>query len=726
MKTTTKFNEPMFSCLPGRTGLPILRLWAALLTSASVWMGAFAQAVTIPVTSTADSGSGTLRDALVGAANGDTIDATGVSGTIILTSGELLIDKDVSILGPGPGVLSVNGNATSRVFHVMPGNTVTISNLTVTNGRISGNYPAGIGGGIYNDHATLTVSNCAVSDNFAVTAGGIFNDAADGNATLTILSSTVSGNSAAAAGGVVNYGIRGSATLEINASTISDNSATAYVGGIYNNGAGDGGGGSGSASLTIVNSTVSGNSAGTDCGGILNEGNYSGHGTLVMHGCTVSGNSAGGVAGGIWNKGEFSGNATLEIGNTILNASASENILNSFATVISDGYNLSSDDGGGFLTATGDQINTDPLLGPLQDNGGPTFTHALLPGSPAIDQGTNFNAVAVDQRGLSRTFDNAAIANAIGGDGTDIGSVEAQAISNQPPTAVPGAGAPIHVGNSVNLNGGASFDDNTGSASLQYNWSFFAVPAGNTATLADANTATPSFVPNVVGDYVVQLVVTDNGAPALSSAPAFVTFSSFNQAPTAVATATPALPLVGHVVSLDGAASSDPEHDSLAFSWAVTSRPAGSVAAIINPTQAVASFTPDLPGAYEVSLVVSDFLGAGTPASVSIVATTAAAFAEGQTAAASAIVAALPSGSVTNAGNQNALGGFFTNAMKQLQKGNVAQAIAQLNQAIERTDGYPLRGSLDASGPGRDWITNSGTQLTVYDLLNAALGALQP
>ena len=56
-------------------------------------------------------------------------------------------------------------------------------------------------------------------------------------------------------------------------------------------------------------------------------------------------------------------------------------------TVTSLGYNLSSDDGGGYLTGPGDQINTDPLIGPLQDNGGPTFTHALLPGSPAIDAG---------------------------------------------------------------------------------------------------------------------------------------------------------------------------------------------------------------------------------------------------------------------------------------------------------------------------------------------------
>lgn len=80
--------------------------------------------------------------------------------------------------------------------------------------------------------------------------------------------------------------------------------------------------------------------------------------------------------------------ATLELSNAILNTGISgENTFNDGGTVTSHGYNLSSDDGGGYLTASGDQINTDPLLGPLQDNGGPTFTHALLPGSPAIDTG---------------------------------------------------------------------------------------------------------------------------------------------------------------------------------------------------------------------------------------------------------------------------------------------------------------------------------------------------
>ena len=88
---------------------------------------------------------------------------------------------------------------------------------------------------------------------------------------------------------------------------------------------------------------------------------------MTLSNSTISGNSAD-------QGGSIFGSGALEIGNTVLKVGASgANIFNNGGTVTSHGYNLSSDDGGGFLTAIGDQINTDPLLGPLQDNGGPTL-----------------------------------------------------------------------------------------------------------------------------------------------------------------------------------------------------------------------------------------------------------------------------------------------------------------------------------------------------------------
>jgi hypothetical protein len=115
----------------------------------------------------------------------------------------------------------------------------------------------------------------------------------------------------------------------------------------------------------------------------------------------LTGNSAN-SGGGIYYDFDGSSGGTVILANTVLKTGASgENIYNFGGQVVSQGYNLSNDNGSGFLTGPGDQINTDPVLGPLQDNGGPTFTHALLPGSPAIDAGDpNFTPPPLyDQRG---------------------------------------------------------------------------------------------------------------------------------------------------------------------------------------------------------------------------------------------------------------------------------------------------------------------------------------
>jgi len=329
---------------------PILLLKPSILLLLTLLCAAVASvqivhAATITVMNTSDSGAGSLRQVLADANDGDTIDFdAAVTGTITLSSGELLVNDSITISGPGANILAVDGNAASRVFHIASGKTVTLSGLTITDGT------AGSGGGIYNDNATLTINNSTLSGNSATDVnsggGGIFNN----RATLTINNSTLSGNSAP--------------------------NADRNGGGIYNNGNG------GSATLTINNSTLSGNSTGGNGGGIVNQGPF-GSATLTINNSTLSGNSAGFNGGGIYNNGVF-GSATLTIGDTILNAGG---ISNNSGTVTSLGYNLSSDDGGGFLTNTGDQINTDPMLGALAYYGGPTPTHILLAGSPAINMG---------------------------------------------------------------------------------------------------------------------------------------------------------------------------------------------------------------------------------------------------------------------------------------------------------------------------------------------------
>jgi hypothetical protein len=443
---------------------------------------AMGAAATFTVTKSADAGSGTLRDALAMATNGDTIDfSLPAQATITLTSGQLMVSNSVFISGPGPNNLTVDGNQSNRVFYIAPSSTVLISGLTISNGLVTGSYPAGGGGGIRNDHATLTLSNCVVSGNTAAAGGGILNDGLSGAAVLQILSSTISNNSGSNAGGIYNNGeSSGAATLTITACTLSGNRATSggTGGGIYNDGSH-----SGSAGLQVITSTLSSNAANAYGGGIYNDASL-GRATLAVNASTLSGNSAGQFGGSIMNIGNVTG-AKLDIGDTILQAGGSgQNFYNLGGTVTSHGYNLSSDNGGGFLLAAGDQILADPKLGPLQDNGGPTFTHALLTGSPAIDKGkrdaVSALALNADQRGLARPVDLPTIANASGGDGSDIGAFEFQSATG--PTAPLLTGASILPDGSFQFNftnaAGATFTvfSTTNIASPASSWSALGAP----------------------------------------------------------------------------------------------------------------------------------------------------------------------------------------------------------------------------------------------------------
>src|SRR4029078_13368155 len=248
------------------------------------------QAATITVTNTNDSGPGSLRQALAAANNGDTIQFA-VSGTISLTSGELLVDKNVTISGPGATMLAVDGNATSRVFHIGPGKTVSIFGLTVTNGFTASEN----GGGILKDHAIMTMDSFAVKNSSAEgnRGGGIYNDGSTSSAALTIQNSTINENYAYSAGGAIynDSGNGGSATSTIRNSTIAYNISIHGLpfhggagGGIYNDSSG------GNAILTIVNSTVSENDASSAGGGIYNDAVNGGSATLTITNSTVDGN----------------------------------------------------------------------------------------------------------------------------------------------------------------------------------------------------------------------------------------------------------------------------------------------------------------------------------------------------------------------------------------------------------------------------------------------------
>lgn len=265
--------------------------------NALVWWTAVICAVAVPaygtiiaVTNTNDGGTGSLRHALAIANDGDTI-TFAVTGSIVLTTGELVVNKSVTISGPRAANVIVDGNGSSRVFHIVSDQTVSISDLTVRNGFATAND----GGGIYNDHATLTLNNCTMTANAAGYGGAIYNNGLAGSATLEINNSDIHDNTAAHTGGSIynDGGESGNASLTISNSILNSNSAP-FGGGIYNDGF-DGG----YASLTVNNSTCSNNSA--DFGGCIFNDSSVGNASLTLNDSTLSWNTAHKAGGSVYN-----------------------------------------------------------------------------------------------------------------------------------------------------------------------------------------------------------------------------------------------------------------------------------------------------------------------------------------------------------------------------------------------------------------------------------------
>lgn len=284
-------------------------------SAAGMALSPTAFAATFQVTNNLDSGSGSLRDAIMQAnanPDADTITfSSNVTGTITLTTGSLEIYYPVAIQGPGAGTLTISGgaqvtrpaaysNSVGSVFIIGHGEgggqpprpaapaalpPVTFSGLTITGGA------AAKGGGIYAYYAAVTVDNCVVTNNYAQTSGGGIAVAGD-NSTLTVTNSTISANN--------TYGIGGGITMldysaaTISRSTISNNSAYLVGGGI----------GTQLASITIQQSTITDNSAGGGGGVFVHNDNSN---ALSIVDSTVSGNSAtgtgyyyGGTGGGVY------------------------------------------------------------------------------------------------------------------------------------------------------------------------------------------------------------------------------------------------------------------------------------------------------------------------------------------------------------------------------------------------------------------------------------------
>jgi filamentous hemagglutinin family protein len=403
---------------------------AGINSGSRIDIGAYEATSSYLVTRTNDDNSiGSLRAAVnfanlnlnPAAPNNDTniirFDTSGVFAnpqTINLTNGSLNltnIDRATTITGTGANNLTVSGNNASTVFIINPSVTATLEGLTITKGKGTATFNQG--GGITNN-GNLTVNNSTISDSTSLYyGGGIYSD---GN--LTVNNSTITGNIGIYSGG----GIYAGGNLTVNNSTIDGN--TTYEsdgGGIYSRGnstvnnstiirniSASGGGIGGDGKLTVNNSTITGNSASSRGGGI----DISASGEWTVNNSTISGNKAGTSGGGINADGDLTISNSLVAGNLVTRNSAAQGteiLTESNASFTSGGYNLFGFNGNsgvnlnnGTLAATDivPQAPINQILSPLGNYGGTTKTHALLPGSPAINA-ANPNVTDADQRGFA-------------------------------------------------------------------------------------------------------------------------------------------------------------------------------------------------------------------------------------------------------------------------------------------------------------------------------------
>jgi hypothetical protein len=299
-------------------------------------------------------------------------------------TGDLDILTDLTIRGGGPRRVIVRSGVDDRLFDIHPGVKVSIAGVTIQDGNVDDS-----GGGVRNAGELLTIRQSTITGNFAVGDGGGIHNIG----TMELFKSTVSGNTALNSGG----GLANAKHLSVTNSTISGNRVEAF-------GAEKGGGirNLGSAAIKLRNVTINDNAV----DGEVPEG------------------------GAIANEPGGSVELTMTI---VAHSLTSENCL---GTMTSLGHNLDSGTSCGFMRP-GDLSNTDPRLGSLANNQGPTDTHALLSGSPAIDVGTNVDCPNMDQRGVARPQDGDGDAIAI----CDIGAFEAQFLGWVPIWSTPTAAA---------------------------------------------------------------------------------------------------------------------------------------------------------------------------------------------------------------------------------------------------------------------------------------------
>jgi hypothetical protein len=427
----------------GASGSAINNLGNLTVTNATFssntagWGGAIANSLSLTVTGCTFTENTATSASATGLGGGAIHSNT--SGTASISNSTFTGNDETGGSGGGGAVRNRGGtmNITNSTFSnnsaVEDGGAVQNNSvMTITGCIISGNTTtgAGAGGGGLRNESQLTLVNTIVTGNSAPRhGGGIYHGADEAGDFLHVIDSTISNNTANTERNATGYGggiyVEGNPAT-VTRSTISGNTVLLTLTPNENSRA-DGGGIWSAGMLTMDSSTVSGNHAGVAFGGVRVPHNGS---DSTITSSTIVNNSAASFGGGLGKDYCNLGCRNLSIGNTIIanNTAPSDSDLSNRHggtgnPVISLGYNLVENTGTNFSPGPSDLTGVDPNTGPLQNNGGLTFTHALLAGSPAVDKGNSFSSTT-DQRGIPRPFDNAAIPNAAGGNGADIGAFE--------------------------------------------------------------------------------------------------------------------------------------------------------------------------------------------------------------------------------------------------------------------------------------------------------------
>ena len=499
----------------GRTGVRWLGLGLGLLLA----LPGVAQAAVLTVTNTNDAGSGSLRAAVAASASGDTIDfAPGLTGTITLTSGALVVPHSLTISGPGASSLTVDGGGANTVFDIEAGNTqpVTIAGLTITGGSFSTADDSG-GGGIFDNSASvLTLSGVVVTGNSATVAtafggggGGVY---ANGSR-LTVTNSTITNNSLTltnADGGNGGGGIysNGGVTT-ITGSVVSDNSVNQSA---TSSSGSDGGGGiySDGGATTVTNTVVQDNTdridsspGGSDGGG----GIYSNGGALTLTGDNVDGNafSLGAASGG-----DNGGGGVYSAGGDVSLTSSS---IDANRMTLTDSSTGGADGGGGLFGEGGALAITASSI--AANTGNVTASTGYDGGGAVLDEGRSGVY-------LNSTFSSNSLTITSSGSNTGGGAIFAF-----------GGGAASDstiAGNQVNQAGGGIFSLGTFRLKNTIISSNTATPAGNCAAgiasafssagfnLEDANTCSLSAAGDLVNTDPKLGPLQNNGGFTLTQA----------------------------------------------------------------------------------------------------------------------------------------------------------------------------------------------------------------